>query len=366
MYPPPVVFILGLPIYAFGLVAALSILLGYWMTACQMRRAQLSVTPLPDLALAVMISAFIGARLFFVAFHADDYLKNPLSSLHIWKGGLVLYGGIAGGFAGGLIFCKSKGLPFLKLADAVAVGLCLGLAISRLGCFLSGCCYGTPTSLFWGVSFRDPLSLARPQDIPLHPVQLYFFLAELSIFLFLLVKRKRFDGELILFYFMLASGTRLMLEFFRAQTNVLNSIWVGLFFVLSGFFLLSFNRKNQGGTMKMRASLQLAAISLFAVFFAACGIISTQKMTRGHKIEQSEVDSLVKGTSTEKDVLKLFGPPTKVRDTTDGKEYLYEYAKSGGFKWNLLFSIGGGTETRTLLVWLNQSDVVTDYAFKQS
>lgn len=104
-----------------------------------------------------------------------------------------------------------------------------------------------------------------------------------------------------------------------------------------------------------------------SVFLSGCGIVRWQKTTRGHDIGKSEVGALVKGTSTERDVLKLFGPPTKVRDTQEGgKEYLYEYAKTGGLQWNLVFSVGGNTTIKTLLVWLDKEGVVTDYAYKQS
>ena len=105
---------------------------------------------------------------------------------------------------------------------------------------------------------------------------------------------------------------------------------------------------------------------LIAIAFVGmgCGIISTQSTTRGHNIASSDVKGIVKGQTTEREILKTFGPPTKVRDTDTGKELLYEYAKSGGLRWNLGVSIGGGTSVKTLLIWLNKQGVVEDYAFK--
>ena len=111
---------------------------------------------------------------------------------------------------------------------------------------------------------------------------------------------------------------------------------------------------------------QIVRSAALLILLTGCNIISTQSETRGHNIRGSEVGQIQKGVSTEKDVLKLFGPPTKVRDTEKGKEYLYEYAKSGGLRWNLLFSVGGGSSIKTLLVWLNKEGVVEDYAFKDS
>ena len=113
--------------------------------------------------------------------------------------------------------------------------------------------------------------------------------------------------------------------------------------------------------------LRLIGFAVVVSFLTACGIIKTQQVSRGLDISSSDVSGIVKGESTEKDVIKLFGPPTKLRDTADGgKEMFYEYTKSGGPQWNLLVSVGGSTVTKSLIVWLDQKGTVTDYAFKQS
>ena len=116
----------------------------------------------------------------------------------------------------------------------------------------------------------------------------------------------------------------------------------------------------------LKKMLSVLTVITFALSLPGCGIIKTQSAIRGHNIASGDVNSIQKGTSTEKDILKLFGPPTKVRDTEEGKEYFYEYAKTGGFQWNLVFSIGGSTTVKTLIVWLDKKGVVTDYAFKKS
>lgn len=118
--------------------------------------------------------------------------------------------------------------------------------------------------------------------------------------------------------------------------------------------------------MKFKAVLKLTLVALAASALTACGIVTTQKVSRGLDISGSSVNSIVKNQTTEKDIIKLFGAPSKYRETADGKELFYEYARSGGVRWNLLFSFGGGTEIKTLYVWLDKNGVVTDYAFKKS
>ena len=64
----------------------------------------------------------------------------------IWRGGIVLYGGIISGglaFVGFYyLFLRRAGVPFWKLVDAIGPTLALGIALGRVGCFLNGCCWG--------------------------------------------------------------------------------------------------------------------------------------------------------------------------------------------------------------------------------
>ena len=115
-----------------------------------------------------------------------------------------------------------------------------------------------------------------------------------------------------------------------------------------------------------KPSLTLSVLLVATALFAACGIVKTDKITRGHNIHQSDVSAIVNGVTEEKEVLKMFGPPTKIRDTAEGKEFLYEYAQSGGPRWDLLVNVGGSSQTKTLLVWLDKNGVVSDHAFKKN
>lgn len=118
--------------------------------------------------------------------------------------------------------------------------------------------------------------------------------------------------------------------------------------------------------MKLRRGLPFLLVSVALLAMSGCGIIKTNKITRGHDILSSDVNSIVKGQTTEHEILKMFGPPTQARNTDAGKEYMYEYAQSGGTRWDLVVNVGGSTHTKTLIVWFDKNDVVTDYAYKTS
>src|SRR5262249_32939102 len=70
----------------------------------------------------------------------------------------------------------------------------------------------------------------------------------------------------------------------------------------------------------------LVMFSTAGLLFAGCGIVKTEKIERGFDIHDGDVQNIVKGKTTERDFVKTFGPPTKVKNTHEGKEYLYEYS----------------------------------------
>jgi len=78
-------------------------------------------------------------------------------------------------------FCRFKKISILRFFDAAAPSLALGLALSRIGCFFNGCCFGKPGSLPWCVAFPDnsPAGAFLP-DQRLHPTQIYSSLFRFS------------------------------------------------------------------------------------------------------------------------------------------------------------------------------------------
>jgi phosphatidylglycerol---prolipoprotein diacylglyceryl transferase len=368
MFPNPI-YLFGIPFQLFGIFAAVSIFIGYHETEREMRRTNIQADILPDLMLAILMGAFLCARLLFVVFNYHHYAFTAWDVFKFWEGGLVLHGGLLGGLLGGYILCRVRKVSFIQLSDPVAMGLASGLTLSRLGCLAAGCCFGKPTSLPWGMTFNHAESLAAPLHVPLHPTQLYlFFLGIAGYFLLLHMRsRKTFTGELILIYFITVSASRLFVDFFRADSQGMMTGTILTVFVLSSVFYLQLKTNQQGKSMKMKLPvLRVAAYVLVAYMMTACGIVKTQQISRGLNIAESDVNRIVKGQTTEKEIMKMFGPPTKVRDTAEGQEFFYDFTKSGGLQLNLVVSAGGSTVTKTLLVWLDKQGVVTDYAYKAS
>ena len=207
-------------LHTYGLMVALGILSGVTLAERLNRRQGGEKGRFLDISLLVVGSGLIGARVFFVLINLDYYKGNPLEIIMIWKGGLVFFGGLIGGILGRFAASRTYRLQPWMTLDAAAPGIALGHAFGRLGCFSAGCCYGRPTDLPWAVSFTDPRSLATDiLNTPVHPTQLYSFLALaiLTLFLVFTFLRRSFHGQIAAMYVALYSGFRFVVEFFRGD-----------------------------------------------------------------------------------------------------------------------------------------------------
>ena len=217
----PILFRLdGFTIYSYGFFLILGIVVSGILAIQKVRKVGL---PVPferavDLFFYSLLSAVVGSRILFVLINFHLYRENPSRIFKIWEGGLVFYGGLILAIGVSIGYMRRYRLPILRLFDLIAPLLALGLFFGRIGCYFAGCCYGKETSLFWGVIFTDPNSLAQ-LNVPLHPTQLYDAANGLAIFLFLLWKEKRkaFDGQIFFWFLLLYSITRFLIEMLRGD-----------------------------------------------------------------------------------------------------------------------------------------------------
>ena len=132
-----------------------------------------------NIALIVMISGFLGGRLFHIFYEEFAYYKaDPVLSLYFWNGGFVYLGGLLLAWPVTWIYCQIKKISFLAWADFYAPLLSLAHALGRVGCVLSGCCFGQYCELPWGIAGR-------------HPTAIYLTLGEFVIFFVLIMLEKR-------------------------------------------------------------------------------------------------------------------------------------------------------------------------------
>ena len=209
----PVLFELGpVRFYSYGLLIAVGFLAANALAVRRASAAGLDPSRIQSIALTALVAGLVGGRLAYVLFQWELFRGQPLEILRLDHGGLVFFGGLAGGLAGGVWAIRRAGLPVARTVDLLIPPLVIGHAFGRIGCFLNGCCYGKFTSLPWGVRF--PSELFRR-----HPTQIYEALALLAIFFLLkrLERRGPRPGTVLLAYGLLYGCWRFLVEFLRAD-----------------------------------------------------------------------------------------------------------------------------------------------------
>jgi len=223
MYPD--LFSIGpVPIRSYGLMLAVSFLVGVWYVSRMARRDGKSIDQFLAVAYILIIGGVVGARLSYVVLHLGEFVGkwgstfNPFSSDHYGIAGLNMYGGVLLAALGTLLYCRLRRIPILDTLDYFTPTVGIGLGLTRIGCFLNGCCFGTPTDLPWGVMFPEhsiPYYAYPHQHI--HPAQIYSSLYGVGLFLLLhfMMKRRKFAGQLLALLFMIEALFRFAIEYVR-------------------------------------------------------------------------------------------------------------------------------------------------------
>jgi phosphatidylglycerol:prolipoprotein diacylglycerol transferase len=241
----PILFHVGsVTIKSYGVAIALAFLIGILLAAWRAKREKLNPNDFLDIGFIIVVSSIVGARIFYILFNLKYYVDNPAMIIRIWEGGLIFYGGLLCAAIASILYMRFKKIPVWYGTDIIAPSVALGYAITRVGCFLNGCCYGEVCNLPWGVSGWDPFTGAGrysaqiffaalfgtgevPEVIKLHPTQLYAAIISLIFFVVLLIiwRRRAFDGMVFWSYVGLYALYRFGIEFVRADNK---EIFLGL------------------------------------------------------------------------------------------------------------------------------------------
>jgi len=208
----PVAFeIFGIAVRWYGILISLGMLLGIIIAYFEAKRLGYNPDDIIDLALWAIPAALIGARLYYVIFQWEYYKGDILRILNTREGGLAIHGGIIGGVLAGYLFTRIKKMSFWKTADIVAPSIALGQAIGRWGNFINGEAHGGPTDLPWGIIV---------DGVKVHPTFLYESLWDFGLFIFLMLlrKKKKFQGEIFLLYGIIYSAGRFWIEGLRTDS----------------------------------------------------------------------------------------------------------------------------------------------------
>jgi phosphatidylglycerol---prolipoprotein diacylglyceryl transferase len=219
----PVIFEIGsFTLRYYGLFIALGIAVGTWLTARELARKGYDAALALESLFFIIPLGVVGARLSYVVAEYDLYANNPFPTvLEVWTGGLEIYGAVAGGFLGVLLFGWYHGISSLAFADTAAPGLVLGQAIGRWGDYFNQELFGRPSDLPWAIRISPenrPVEFADATSF--HPTFLYESLWNVLVCLVLLWIARRFsrslrDGDVFVLYVILYSVGHFLVETLR-------------------------------------------------------------------------------------------------------------------------------------------------------
>ncbi len=238
--------------YSFFMLVALATAYG----VSRIRAGRFGILPshIDNVAILVPLCGLWAARVSNRYFYHDMSLAQ---ALEVWKGGgLVLYGGLIGGFLSLWLYAKLRTVSLLALADVIAPGVAFALSLGRVGCFLAGCCWGdvcaeraelasvlNDDQLYqvqtvrqvsipnWPLAVRfPPKSSAYQQHLklglitsdasasmPVHPVQLYEAFLAAALGVLLLGHRRKFPGSTAVLCVLGYAAIRFGMEILRAD-----------------------------------------------------------------------------------------------------------------------------------------------------
>ena len=244
---PDIGKIFGLTISWHGLFTAIGIICGVSLSVYLARVDGIPSDVGQELALVSVISAIVGARLFFVFEHWDRF-ENDLAAIvtDITEGGITLYGGLIGGVLGGVIYGAFHRWPIAIGLDAAGPGMILGQGLGRIGDLINGEHLANASDLPWAFVYTHPNTLGE-LGVSVHPVAGgYELLGDFVILALLLFVARRFikvPGWLFCTYMVLYSVMRFGLSEMRIDEQTVDGIpvpqivaavIVGLAFILAG------------------------------------------------------------------------------------------------------------------------------------
>jgi prolipoprotein diacylglyceryl transferase len=223
-----------IPIRAYALCIVLGIVAACVITEVRLRHRGAPRYAVLDIAVWAVPLGIVGARIYHVITSPEKYFGaggSAIEALYIWKGGLGIWGAVAGGAVGAWIGARRLGIPFAMVADSIAPGLPVAQAIGRWGNWFNNELYGQPTSLPWGLrvynwdtttgkAVTDTFGHPDARVGLYHPTFLYESLWDIgvAILVWQLDKRHRFGrGRAFALYVMAYTVGRFWIEALRSD-----------------------------------------------------------------------------------------------------------------------------------------------------
>lgn len=226
-------------IYWYSVMIAVGFLAAMIVCLTEVKRKKLDIEKYSNMIFYAVLFGILGARIYYVLFNLDYYLKMPSEILKVWHGGLAIHGGIIAGILVAYFYTKKYKMNFLKTLDISVVGIIIAQAIGRWGNFFNQEAFGKLTTKAALIKQKIPNFIIDGMYIDgayYQPTFLYesvWNLIGFIIMLFLRRTKKLKVGYLTGFYLIWYSIGRGFIEYFRSDSLMLGNIKVAQLISLS-------------------------------------------------------------------------------------------------------------------------------------
>ena len=205
----------NLKISTYSFFVLLGLLVGLaWFYFSITRNAKIKSGYSYLIVMSALIGGLVGSKILVFFENFSILIKHPENFKYFLFTGKSIVGGLVGGYIGIRVIKKIKNIENFRCGNDIAPAVALGMAIGRIGCFLTGCCYGIKTNLLVGIDFGDGVNRI--------PTQLIEILFCFILFIYFLYKQRHDKNlipgilfkQLVLYYFTF----RFFIEFIR-DTN---------------------------------------------------------------------------------------------------------------------------------------------------
>lgn len=205
-------------LHGYGLMIGIGIVAAVLLATFRAKGAGLSADKVWGMILWSTVVGFAGGKLLYIIIEHKRIAADPWGVLG--PAGFVVYGGLIAGISFSVLYAKLSKISFARYIDLLVPSLAVGQGFGRLGCLMAGCCYGREAHAGeWGIIF--PHGCDAPAGVALIPTQIYMSIGDFCIAAILLIidystrKKGRTPGMLIVYYLLMYSVGRFIIEFFR-------------------------------------------------------------------------------------------------------------------------------------------------------
>lgn len=255
---PETISLFGLSISFYGIFLVLAAVAGIFVAVKEARKKGCDVEWNLTLITVTIVSAVLGARLFFVLFHWQVFLEEPIALLNVRGGGLSYFGALLGAWIAVKQYCRRKKTDYLPSADLLALGAAAAAPLVWLGCAMIkepiGRYYNGIFSVRIGANYiPDGMEtevvnrllsragiIGEESYLSVHPVALYgaVFSIVLFVALFVLNRIVKQKGVVFTYYLLLNSVMAVVLEQFRAEHAYIWGTKIPVNIIVAGVLVL--------------------------------------------------------------------------------------------------------------------------------